>query len=130
MISVDQEQARDHLGRPRVQDGHFDILYCILKRRVQKSDWRSRDGLFNIHQTEAFYSMSKARSTLKVIDSKISLPSPPECTTRAQRQLVNDDLLPVPLHKRQWTATSYASFWIADAFNINTFMIASAGMAA
>ncbi|POY76434.1 hypothetical protein BMF94_0633 [Rhodotorula taiwanensis] len=41
----------------------------------------------------------------------------------------NRDLLPVPVKERQWTAVSYLTFWIADSFNINTFMIASSGIA-
>lgn len=39
--------------------------------------------------------------------------------------LSNDDLLPVPVGKRTWAAWNFVSFWVADSFNINTWMIAS-----
>ncbi|GAA6021414.1 hypothetical protein JCM8202_006361 [Rhodotorula sphaerocarpa] len=42
---------------------------------------------------------------------------------------VNRDLLPVPPEERKWTAINYFTFWIADSFNVNTFMIASSGIA-
>lgn len=48
----------------------------------------------------------------------------------AKRQLATEDLLPVPVDKRQWTRWSYCTFWVADAFNVNTFAIASSGVAA
>ncbi|GAA5938047.1 hypothetical protein JCM3775_005322 [Rhodotorula graminis] len=44
--------------------------------------------------------------------------------------LVNKDLLPVPREERLWTALNYWTFWLADSFNVNTFMIASSGVAA
>jgi NCS1 family nucleobase:cation symporter-1 len=67
---------------------------------------------------------------LQTIVDKIAIPSPPECTSRAERQLATEDLLPVVPHKRQWKGLAYVNFWIADSFNINVFMIASSGMAA
>lgn len=42
--------------------------------------------------------------------------------------LVNRDLLPVPPEERLWKAINYATFWLADSFNVNTFMIASSGI--
>ncbi|GAA5964063.1 hypothetical protein JCM21900_005150 [Sporobolomyces salmonicolor] len=39
--------------------------------------------------------------------------------------LANSDLLPVPPEHRLWKAWNFGTFWIADSFNINTFMIAS-----
>ncbi|GAA5950164.1 hypothetical protein JCM3765_004222 [Sporobolomyces pararoseus] len=39
--------------------------------------------------------------------------------------LANKDLLPVPPEHRLWKAWNYWTFWIADSFNLNTFMIAS-----
>lgn len=39
--------------------------------------------------------------------------------------LSNDDLDPVPPGKRTWAAWNFVSFWVADTFNINTWMIAS-----
>ncbi|KAG9015029.1 hypothetical protein FRB94_007101 [Tulasnella sp. JGI-2019a] len=39
--------------------------------------------------------------------------------------LNNDDLLPVPPEKRTWKSKNFAAFWLADSFNINTWMIVS-----
>lgn len=40
-------------------------------------------------------------------------------------QLVNHDLKPVERERRQWGAWNFVGFWIADSFNINTWMISS-----
>ncbi|KAL6300389.1 permease for cytosine/purines, uracil, thiamine, allantoin-domain-containing protein [Sparassis latifolia] len=45
--------------------------------------------------------------------------------TYAQSLLVNDDLSPVGPEKRTWGTWNFVAFWIADSFNINTWMIAS-----
>ncbi|OQV01653.1 hypothetical protein CLAIMM_06969 isoform 2 [Cladophialophora immunda] len=45
--------------------------------------------------------------------------------TNSQLMLTNHDLKPVEPQRRQWTAWSFVAFWIADSFNINTWMIAS-----
>ncbi|KAJ8481865.1 hypothetical protein ONZ51_g5709 [Trametes cubensis] len=39
--------------------------------------------------------------------------------------LQNEDLLPVPEEKRTWGYWNFIAFWIADSFNINTWMIVS-----
>ncbi|OCH85765.1 hypothetical protein OBBRIDRAFT_284732 [Obba rivulosa] len=39
--------------------------------------------------------------------------------------LINDDLLPVGAEKRTWASWNFITFWIADSFNINTWMIVS-----
>ncbi|KAF9023663.1 hypothetical protein BDZ89DRAFT_1114977 [Hymenopellis radicata] len=39
--------------------------------------------------------------------------------------LSNEDLLPVGPEKRTWKAINFFAFWIADSFNINTWMIVS-----
>jgi nucleobase:cation symporter-1, NCS1 family len=44
----------------------------------------------------------------------------------AQSTLVNHDLKPVEPEQRKWGAWNFVFFWIADSFNINTWMIASA----
>ncbi|QIW95463.1 hypothetical protein AMS68_000981 [Peltaster fructicola] len=48
--------------------------------------------------------------------------------TNAELMLINDDLKPVEPERRQWTAWNFVAFWIADSFNINTWMIASAAV--
>jgi len=39
--------------------------------------------------------------------------------------LTNEDLLPVPPGIRKWRHWNFVAFWIADSFNINTWMIVS-----
>ncbi|KAI1339534.1 permease for cytosine/purines, uracil, thiamine, allantoin-domain-containing protein [Xylariaceae sp. FL0016] len=43
----------------------------------------------------------------------------------AQLMLTNYDLKPVERERRQWGAWNFVGFWIADSFNINTWMISS-----
>ncbi|OTB08247.1 hypothetical protein M426DRAFT_317367 [Hypoxylon sp. CI-4A] len=45
--------------------------------------------------------------------------------TTAQLMLTNNDLKPVEPERRQWSAWNFVGFWIADSFNINTWMISS-----
>ncbi|KAH8115277.1 permease for cytosine/purines, uracil, thiamine, allantoin-domain-containing protein [Phellopilus nigrolimitatus] len=45
--------------------------------------------------------------------------------TTAQLMLVNVDLKPVEPERRQWGPWNFVAFWIADSFNINTWMISS-----
>ncbi|KAI9729461.1 MAG: hypothetical protein M1834_006842 [Cirrosporium novae-zelandiae] len=45
--------------------------------------------------------------------------------TNAQLMLTNEDLKPVEPERRQWSAWNFVGFWIADSFNINTWMISS-----
>lgn len=40
-------------------------------------------------------------------------------------QLTNYDLKPVEPERRQWGPWNFVGFWIADSFNINTWMISS-----
>ncbi|KAG9128279.1 hypothetical protein FRC07_001920 [Ceratobasidium sp. 392] len=39
--------------------------------------------------------------------------------------LSNEDLQPVPPERRAWKAWNFYAFWVADSFNINTWMIVS-----
>lgn len=55
----------------------------------------------------------------------------PTATARAsaayiESQLTNHDLKPVEPARRQWGPWNFVGFWIADSFNINTWMISSA----
>lgn len=43
----------------------------------------------------------------------------------AQLMLANYDLKPVEKERRQWGSWNFVGFWIADSFNINTWMISS-----
>ncbi|KAG6105466.1 hypothetical protein E4U14_005121 [Claviceps sp. LM454 group G7] len=48
-----------------------------------------------------------------------------EGLTPTQLMLTNHDLKPVEYPRRQWGAWNFVGFWIADSYNINTWMISS-----
>ncbi|KAI0391359.1 permease for cytosine/purines, uracil, thiamine, allantoin-domain-containing protein [Xylariaceae sp. FL0594] len=48
-----------------------------------------------------------------------------EGLTATQLMLTNHDLKPVEPARRQWGPWNFVGFWIADSFNINTWMISS-----
>lgn len=50
--------------------------------------------------------------------------------TTAQLLLTNHDLKPVEPARRQWKSWNFVGFWIADSFNINTWMISSSMVSA
>lgn len=52
------------------------------------------------------------------------LQEPPLCADDAL-QLINHDLKPVEPARRQWSAWNFVGFWIADSFNVTTWMISS-----
>ncbi|KAI1613195.1 NCS1 family nucleobase:cation symporter-1 [Exophiala viscosa] len=56
--------------------------------------------------------------------SKLETASEPGSTS-AQLMLTNHDLKPVEPARRQWGPWNFVGFWVADSFNINTWMIAS-----
>ncbi|KAJ7124811.1 permease for cytosine/purines, uracil, thiamine, allantoin-domain-containing protein [Mycena crocata] len=45
--------------------------------------------------------------------------------THAELFLTNEDLLPVVKEKRTWAGFNFFAFWVADSFNVNTWMIVS-----
>ncbi|KAL5350183.1 uracil permease [Pseudogymnoascus australis] len=53
-----------------------------------------------------------------------------EGLSRTQTMLANEDLKPVEPARRQWGPWNFIGFWIADSFNINTWMIASSSVVA
>ncbi|OJJ53770.1 hypothetical protein ASPSYDRAFT_94270 [Aspergillus sydowii CBS 593.65] len=55
----------------------------------------------------------------------LQVPTEPGLTT-AELMLTNDDLKPVERDRRQWKWLNFVAFWIADSFNVNTWMISSA----
>ncbi|KAH9877746.1 hypothetical protein J1614_002963 [Plenodomus biglobosus] len=59
--------------------------------------------------------------------NKLAVESEPGLTT-AQLMLFNEDLKPVVPELREWSARNFVFFWIADSFNINTWMISSANI--
>ncbi|KAI0184131.1 permease for cytosine/purines, uracil, thiamine, allantoin-domain-containing protein [Xylaria flabelliformis] len=51
-----------------------------------------------------------------------------EGLSTAQLMLTNHDLKPVEPARRQWGPWNFVGFWIADSFNINTWMISSSSI--
>ncbi|KID62143.1 uncharacterized protein G6M90_00g051600 [Metarhizium brunneum] len=64
------------------------------------------------------------RSRLRRWITKLQVPSEPGVTA-TQLMLINHDLKPVEKERRQWGSWNFVGFWIADCFNINTWMISS-----
>ncbi|KAL8913740.1 MAG: hypothetical protein Q9171_001474 [Xanthocarpia ochracea] len=56
---------------------------------------------------------------------KLAVPAEPGLTN-GQLMLTNHDLKPVEPERRQWGPWNFVGFWVADSFNINTWMISSA----
>ncbi|PSN66086.1 hypothetical protein BS50DRAFT_406455 [Corynespora cassiicola Philippines] len=56
--------------------------------------------------------------------SRLAVESEDNLTT-AQLMLYNHDLKPVEKARREWGAWNFVGFWVADSFNINTWMISS-----
>lgn len=84
------------------------------------------------------------RSKVAHWSSRFAVESEPNLTT-AQLMLFNHDLKPVGIvdtdcyslganihqvepERRQWGAWNFVGFWIADSFNINTWMISSSNI--
>lgn len=55
--------------------------------------------------------------------------TPSEAESLSDSLLKSDDLLPTPPACRTWGGASYVSFWVSDALNVNTLMIASTAVA-
>jgi len=59
--------------------------------------------------------------------NKLAVESEPGLTN-AQLMLFNHDLKPVEPKRREWGPWNFVGFWVADSFNINTWMISSANI--
>ncbi|KAH7400037.1 permease for cytosine/purines, uracil, thiamine, allantoin-domain-containing protein [Cadophora sp. MPI-SDFR-AT-0126] len=74
--------------------------------------------------------MDKVRGTkVAYWADKVAVESEPGLTN-AQLMLHNHDLKPVEAERRQWGAWNFVGFWVADSFNINTWMISSSMISA
>ncbi|PBP21938.1 hypothetical protein BUE80_DR007211 [Diplocarpon rosae] len=74
--------------------------------------------------------MEKFRGTkLAYWADKLAVESEPGLTN-GQLMLHNHDLKPVELDRRRWGPWNFVGFWVADSFNINTWMISSSMMSA
>ncbi|KAL1303022.1 hypothetical protein AAFC00_003335 [Neodothiora populina] len=70
--------------------------------------------------------MSRFRG-LKSVAEKLEVESEPGLSSK-ELFLTNHDLKPVEPERRQWKAFNFVGFWIADSFNINTWMIAASSL--
>ncbi|KAG4031884.1 hypothetical protein MFRU_008g02380 [Monilinia fructicola] len=69
--------------------------------------------------------MEKVKNTkIAYWSDRLAVESEPGLTN-AQLMLNNHDLKPVEPERRQWGPWNFVGFWIADSFNINTWMISS-----
>ncbi|KAK0619957.1 permease for cytosine/purines, uracil, thiamine, allantoin-domain-containing protein [Immersiella caudata] len=68
--------------------------------------------------------MALKKRTISRVAEKLAVEAEPGLTT-AQLMLTNHDLKPVEPERRQWGPWNFVAFWIADSFNINTWMISS-----
>lgn len=71
--------------------------------------------------------MAEKRSAVGRWSDRLAVEAEPGLTT-AQLMLTNHDLKPVEPERRTWGAWNFVGFWIADSFNINTWMISSSMM--
>ncbi|KAG4426511.1 hypothetical protein IFR04_000393 [Cadophora malorum] len=74
--------------------------------------------------------MEKVRGTkVAYWADRVAVESEPGLTN-AQLMLHNHDLKPVEAERRQWGPWNFVGFWVADSFNINTWMISSSMISA
>ncbi|KAF5026884.1 hypothetical protein F66182_914 [Fusarium sp. NRRL 66182] len=64
-------------------------------------------------------------SQLRTWANKAAVRAEPGLTS-TQLMLTNHDLKPVEKERREWGPWNFVGFWVADSFNINTWMISSA----
>lgn len=84
----------------------------------------------NSSEPKESYSEKPLTGFWKFIDI-ISLQKDTAHLKASERFLINEDLQPVlDEAKRPWGWFNFVSFWIADAFNVNTWQIASTGVVA
>ncbi|KAG9221692.1 hypothetical protein CCMSSC00406_0005605 [Pleurotus cornucopiae] len=60
----------------------------------------------------------------KDVIRRLEVPHEPGLTY-SQLFLSNHDLVPVPPEQRTWGSLNFVAFWLADSFNVNTWMIVS-----
>ncbi|KAK5988003.1 Uracil permease [Cladobotryum mycophilum] len=66
-----------------------------------------------------------SRRSFRYWADKVAIEPTEPGLSSTQMMLVNHDLTPVERERRQWGAWNFVAFWIADSFNINTWMISS-----
>ncbi|KAL5521367.1 hypothetical protein ACEPAG_9293 [Sanghuangporus baumii] len=69
--------------------------------------------------------MSQAKEKFVILVDKLATDNVEPGLTTSQLMLVNHDLKPVEPERRQWGPWNFVGFWVADSFNVNTWMISS-----
>ncbi|APA07597.1 hypothetical protein SS1G_00890 [Sclerotinia sclerotiorum 1980 UF-70] len=114
---------------------HHRNTFASISKRSSSSSSSSRSSIYfrdiTFHSSDESsdcfldYIMEKVRNTrLGYWADKLAVESEPGLTN-AQLMLNNHDLKPVEPERRQWGAWNFVGFWVADSFNINTWMISS-----
>ncbi|KAF4583433.1 hypothetical protein EYR38_002184 [Pleurotus pulmonarius] len=62
--------------------------------------------------------------SVKDVIRRLEVPHEPGLSY-SQLFLSNHDLVPVPPEQRTWGSLNFVAFWLADSFNVNTWMIVS-----
>ncbi|KAH6683137.1 permease for cytosine/purines, uracil, thiamine, allantoin-domain-containing protein [Halenospora varia] len=91
------------------------------------SRYQEHQPVFHSSDESTFFDsiMEKVKSTrIAHLVDKLAVESEPGLTN-AQLMLNNHDLKPVEPARRQWGPWNFVGFWVADSFNINTWMISS-----
>lgn len=68
--------------------------------------------------------MTSEKGAMRRFADKLAVDAEPGLST-AQLMLTNHDLKPVEPARRRWGPWNFVGFWVADSFNINTWMISS-----
>lgn len=111
-----QERHTTSLGR----HGQDPLAISRSQKQRQLSSKKSRQSRSILNSTTESAKGYKVARLLK----KLAVESEPGLTRR-QLMLINHDLKPVEPARRQWGAWNFVGFWIADSFNIGTWMISS-----
>lgn len=99
-------------------DGNFELREVAVSDPLLAEQTITRGSLWTTPSWSSY-----AKHLLKKLEI-----SSAQGTSSAQSTLINHDLKPVEPTRREWGSSSFVFFWIADSFNINTWMIASTMM--
>ncbi|RPA81589.1 hypothetical protein BJ508DRAFT_209102 [Ascobolus immersus RN42] len=81
-------------------------------------------GIFGNRSTSTSVEATPRPGGWKGLVHRLETKNEPGLST-TQLMLINHDLKPVEPARRQWGPWNFVGFWIADSFNINTWMISS-----
>jgi NCS1 family nucleobase:cation symporter-1 len=98
-------------------DGNFELRDVTVSEPLLSEQAVSRGSLWT---TTPSSWCSYGKHLLRKLEI-----SSAQSTSNAQSTLINHDLRPVEPTRREWGPWNFVYFWIADSFNINTWMIAS-----